>query len=89
VARYDYAAGFRRMLENIVVAAVPNNPTLSFQSGDNGAPVCIEGRLGTEAFHLCAIICAFSSSLSTTTESKHRTKKAPPFRGDGALQRLD
>jgi hypothetical protein len=46
VARYDYAAGFRRMLENIVVAAVPNNPTLSFQSGDNGAPVCIEGRFG-------------------------------------------
>jgi hypothetical protein len=75
VTRYDYAAGSRRMLEDIVVSALPNNPTLSFQPGNNSAPVCIESRLGHESLRLCAIICAFSRDLSIERAGRQRNSQ--------------
>jgi hypothetical protein len=81
VARYDHAAGLRRMLEDFVISALPNNPTLSFQSRNNGAPVCIESRLRHERLRLCAIICAFSRVVSITRARKrqpHRARTYPP-----------
>ena len=69
MARDDDAAGSRRMLEDIVVPTMPNNPPLSFQPGNNSAPVCLEGRFGHQGLRLCAIICALSWSLSTAASA--------------------
>jgi hypothetical protein len=72
------------MLEDIVVATMPNDPTLSFQPGNDFAPVCIKSRLAPPAPPLCAIICAFLVSLSTIASIRidylWRSPRAGPAR---------
>jgi len=67
---HDDATSLRRMLEDIVVTAVPNNPSLLLQPGNNGAPVRIERRFGHECRRLCAIICAFTDDLVNSSSYK-------------------
>jgi hypothetical protein len=52
------------MFEDVMVAAMPDNPALSLQPGDHGRLVRVEGQFWHQRLHPCAIICAFLNALS-------------------------